>query len=144
MPDRRFAGALTIPDTADDAADSSMEPAPPRPARPAMLEFAAAILIIGGLTSVISSLATVGRLGDAAGPLDLILVGLASSTIIVGLLVRAGRAWVLDINVVAIILFLELSALPATSAFLFSALDLIVLWALLRHRAWFGRTSAVE
>jgi hypothetical protein len=109
-----------------------------------MLEFAAAILIIGGLTSVISSLATVGRLGDAAGPLDLILVGLASSTIIVGLLVRAGRAWVLDINVVAIILFLELSALPATSAFLFSALDLIVLWALLRHRAWFGRTSAVE
>jgi len=108
-----------------------------------MLEFAAAILIIGGLTSVISSLATIGKLSDAAGLLDLILVGLAASTIVVGLLVRAGRAWVFDINVVAIVLFLELSALPSTSAFLFSALDLIVLWALLRHRAWFARSSAV-
>jgi len=142
--DRRFAGALTTPDAPEDTADSSIEPAQAEAARPAMLELAAAILIVGGLTSLIGALVTISRLGNGSAPLDIVLVGLAASTLVVGLFVRAGRAWVLDINVVAIVTFLELSALPSTSAMLFSALDLIVLWALFRHRAWFARGSAAR
>ncbi len=58
-------------------------------------------------------------------------------TLIVGLLVRAGRAWLLDVNVVAVILFLEVTALPSPVAIVFALLDAIVLFALIRHRSWF-------
>jgi hypothetical protein len=144
MPDRRFEGALTLPDAPDAVGDGSIEPLPPEPARPAVLELAAAILIVGGMTSILSSVATIARLGDGTGPLDLALLGLPAATIVVGLLIRVGRAWVLAINVVAIVLFVELSALPAVSALVFAALDTIVLWALIRHRAWFARRSVAR
>ena len=66
-------------------------------------------------------------------------MGLAVLTIIVGILVRAGRAWGLALNVTAIVLFLEATALPSPFAVLFLALDAIVFVALVRHRAWFER-----
>ena len=43
----------------------------------------------------------------------------------------------LDLNVVAIALFIELTALPSGVAIVFAGLDAIVLAALIRHRAWF-------
>ena len=140
MPDRRFEGAITGPaEDSGAAADSSVEPAPLRPPRPLLLEFAAACLVVGGLTGLLGILGT-SRAGMAVA-LDALLIGLNVLTIIVGLLVRAGRAWVLALNVVAIVLFLEITALPSGVAIVFAALDTIALFALIRHRAWFDASS---
>lgn len=129
---------MSGPDGAAPPLDASVVPAPGRPPRPLLIEIAGAILIVGGLTSILGSL---GTLGPNAGALDIVFLGLGALTVLVGLLVRAGRAWVIDVNVVAVVLFLELTALPSTVAIVFVALDTIVLFALIRHRAWFDRDT---
>ncbi|HET7167880.1 MAG TPA: hypothetical protein VFI69_01645 [Candidatus Limnocylindrales bacterium] len=136
--DRRFDGAITRPGAGAEPADASIVPAPTRPRRPLLIETAAAILIVGGLTSILGSL---GTLDPATGVLDVLFILLAVLTVIVGLLVRAGRWWILDINIVAVVLFLEATALPSAVAIIFVTLDTIVLYALIRHRAWFERAD---
>lgn len=131
---RRFEGAITTAADGGAIADSSVLPAPTRGPRPLLLEFAAASLVVGGLTG---ALGVVGTSGAATPGLDLVLLGLNVLTVIVGLLVRAGRAWVLALNVVAVVLFLEVTALPSPFAIVFTGIDSIVLFALIRHRSWF-------
>ena len=139
-PRTRFEGAITTPETSGLPSDASTIPAPVRPRRPLLLEFAAACLVVGGLTGLLGIVGSPGR--DPTGPaLDSLLIGLNVLTIIVGLLVRAGRAWVLALNVVAIVLFLEITALPSGIAIVFATLDTIVLFALIRHRGWFDPST---
>ena len=147
VPDRsprptagRFPGAVTGPDDGAPPRDASVVPAPIHPPRPVLIEIAAAILVVGGLTSILGSL---GTLDPNAEALDIVFLGLGALTVLVGLLVRAGRAWVIDVNVVAIVLFLEVTALPSAVAIVFVALDTIVLFALIRHRAWFDRDASI-
>ena len=63
--------------------------------------------------------------------------------IVTGILMRRGRAWPLALNVAAIALFLEITLLPSAFAVLFAAMDAIVLFTLLRYRAWFQWTPEV-
>lgn len=126
----RFEGAVTTPEAGGEIDDQSIVPAPTRPDRPVLVELSAAILIVGGLTSLIGSLA-------APGIVAILLVGLNVAMVILGVLIRRGRAWLIAVNVVAVALFLELTALPSAFAIVFALLDAIVLIALLRHRAWF-------
>lgn len=140
MSPRRFDGAITTADDSGEIRDASLAPAPERPRRPILIELGSAILIVGGMTAVLENVgfAVAGaEVGVAAGPLGALILALNLLTILVGVLVRLGRAWVLAINVVAIALFLELTALPSTFAIVFAGLDAIVLFALFRHRAWF-------
>jgi len=133
----RFEGAITTP---PEPTDSSAPPAPVRPSRPLLIEVSAAILIVGGITSLVGSLpGALSPDAETAGALPIVALILALNvlTIIVGLLIRTGRGWILALNVVAIELFLYLTALPSAIAALFVALDLVVLFALLRHRWWF-------
>lgn len=126
----RFDGAVTTPADSGIVADASVVPAPERPPRPVLIEVAAAILIVGGLTSLIGAVTAPGVAGILFTMLNVAMIGL-------GLLIRRGRAWVLAVNVVAVALFLELTALPATFALVSIVMDAIVLWALFRHRRWF-------
>ena len=109
----------------------------PRPRRPVLVELATAILIIGsGIDALISlegaaTAPTVeGRLLFAAS------AALAIALVALGLFVRAGRAWIVAINVVAIAAFLELTSLSFTGL-VSMILDLAVLAILLRERWWF-------
>ncbi len=136
MADRRFQGAVTGPEDSGEPLDDSLPPSPIRPPRPVLIELAAAILIVGGVTSLLGLL---GQLDRPTDTVDLFFAGSAILTIAVGLLVRAGRAWIFDINVVVLILFLELTALPSAIAIAFATLDTVVLVALIRHRPWFDR-----
>ena len=138
-----FDGAITRPD--EDPLDSTLPPASRRPARPLSIEIAAAILIVGGLAGSVGTIgATLGAdpaAGDAgARPVIALLLVLNALTVIVGVMVRLGRSWPLAINVVAVLVFIELTAVPNGSAVatLLAALDGFVFVALARNRAWFG------
>ena len=141
----RFEGAITTPD--EDIADQTVVPEPERPPRPALVELAAAILIVGGITAIIGWLGAeiAGRGAPAsAGLLPAIVVGLNLVAIATGVAIRRGRYWRLCINLVAIAIFLYLTALPNPIAMFYVALDVVVFYALLRHRAWFYWTPAAE
>jgi hypothetical protein len=131
---RRFDGAITTP---ADEADSTHLPAATRPPRPASIEISAAILLVGGVLATIGTLEVAGTAVDIRAP---------GAGLLVGLLVRQGMAWILCINVVAVALFVELTAVPAGSAFAagLAALDAFVFVALLRNRAWFDWRPPAE
>lgn len=134
MAGRRFEGAVTTPADGGELPDQSIPPPSQRPARPILVELAASILIVGGLTSLIGSLAAPGLLGLAFVALNVVMIAL-------GVLIRRARAWVVAVNVVVVALFLEVTALPSAFAIVFIVLDAIVLAALIRHRAWFDWRS---
>ena len=144
----RFDGAITTPD--EEIPDSSLVPEPERPARPAMVEAAAAILIVVGVAGIAAQvLAIVGGTAvpsPGAEPILLLQYALIVETILIGLLVRAGRAWILCVNVVAVILFLDLTAVPSGNVFglLFSILDAIVFVTLIRNKWWFDWRPPLE
>ena len=130
MANRRFEGAITTPADSGEIPDQSIPPEPERPPRPILIEVAAALLIVGGLTSLISALAAPGLVG-------ILLVALNLLMVVVGIYVRGGRGWIVALNVVAVALFIELTALPSAYAILFATMDAIVLFALIRHKDWF-------
>ena len=136
----RFAGAITTPEEPANVDEPPVE----RPPRPLSLEISAAILVVGGLMSAIGLAATVltssGPAAEpAARPIVALVLVLDVLTVVVGVLVRRGRAWIVCINVVAIVLFIELTAIPTGSAvaLLLSVLDVFVFVSLMRNRAWF-------
>jgi hypothetical protein len=138
---RRFDGAITTP---EETFDSTVVPAAQRPSRPVSIEIASAILVVGGFVAIVGTMAAVLGLDPAAGapgarPIIALILALNVLTIVIGLLVRRGRAWLLCINVVAVLLFVELTAVPggsATAAVL-AVLDAFVFVALSRNRGWF-------
>ncbi len=136
MASRRFEGAVTTPADSGDVPDQSIVPVPERPPRPLALEASAAVLIIGGFTSILGTIGYQIGGGDT-GTLGLVILALDILTVMVGFLIRMGRAWVFAINVVAIALFLELTALPSAFAIVFVILDSLVVFSLFRHRRWF-------
>ena len=108
-----------------------------RPRRPILVEVAAAILIVGSATDVLISFE-----GMATAPTSLGRVLAAASVsvglllVILGFLVRSGRAWLVALNVVAIAAFLEFQSLSFVGL-LSAVFDMVVLGILLRERAWF-------
>jgi hypothetical protein len=145
---RRFEGAITTP---EDAPDSTRPPAVTRPPRPMSIEIAAAILMIGGALATIATVAAALGLDPAASdpgarPVVVLLVVLNVLTVIVGVLVRRGVAWIVCVNVVAIALFVELTAVPGGSATaaLLAVLDAFVFVALVRNRPWFDWRPSAE
>jgi hypothetical protein len=133
MP-RRFEGAITTPADSGEVPDASIPPEPRRPPRPALVELSAAILIIGGVVDLATGMSPFQPGGL---PLGVLFAALDILTIVVGVLIRLGRGWVLALNVTAIALFLELTALPSPIALLMAILDTVVMFTLIRHRPWF-------
>jgi len=122
------------------------EPAPPndpaaRPRRPPAVELAAAILIISGIVGLLNSIDFAMRLGqrpDGAEALLAVSAAVNLLTIVVGLLVRSGRGWILAANVVAVAVFLEVTS-GTGPGIVFGLLDLVVLVVLFLERRWFNR-----
>lgn len=145
---RRFDGAITTP---EDTPDSTRAPAAERPRRPLSIEIAGAILIVGGLSAIVATGAELlsgdpATADPGARPVIALILGLNALTVIVGALARRGQAWLLCINVVAVVLFIELTAVPSGSAIasLLAILDGFVFVALARNRAWFEWRSPEE
>ena len=109
----------------------------PRPRRPFLVELAAAILIIGSATDAAISFEGMATATTAEGRwLSAISVGVGLALVVLGLLVRQGRAWLLAVNVVAIAAFLELRSVTFVGL-LAAIFDFVVVGMLLRSRWWF-------
>lgn len=113
---------------------------PQRPPRPTLVELAAAILVVGGAMSILTSLDVVMRLaeqGPGVEPLALLSLGLGVGIVILGVLLRMGLAWLVALNVIAVTAFLELTSATIVGL-LFGGLDLFVVLVLLVERPWFA------
>lgn len=145
---RRFEGAITTP---EDVPDSTRPPVATRPPRPMIIEIAAAILIVGGFVGIVGTITAALGFDPAAAdpgarPVIVLILALNVLTVVVGVLVRRGVAWIACINVVAVLLFIEFTAVPGGSAVavLLAVLDAFVFVALARHRAWFDWRPPTE
>jgi hypothetical protein len=111
-----------------------------RPPRPILVELAAALLVVGSATDAVISLESMATAPTGDGrSIAAISFAVGLGLVLLGLLVRSGRAWLVAVNVVAIAAFLELR--DVSSAGLISAvLDVVVVVILLRERWWFRWT----
>lgn len=113
------------------------EPVGP-PARPARIELAAAILIVGGAIGVLGAVASAGSLTPGMEPFLLLTIALDVGSIVAGLLVRFGRLWILAVNYVAVLGFLDLLAAGGSPlALMLGLADILVVVILLLHKPWF-------
>lgn len=109
-----------------------------RPNRPALIELAAALLIVAGVLGLISLLAPDPRRPEGLEGLALLTIALNFLQIVVGILVRMGRLWIIDVNYVAVLGFLDLAgASGSTLALLLGVTELGILAVLFAYRSWF-------
>jgi hypothetical protein len=115
--------------------------APPRAfhPRPVLVELASAILVVGAAVNLLISvdgLISFAQAGIDIGIPTVITIVVATVTLGLGLAVRFGRAWLVTVNVMAVIGFLELLS-QSSIGLLFGVLDVFVVLALFRERPWF-------
>jgi hypothetical protein len=125
--------------------DPSLEEAPERPPtdRPALVELAAAFLIVGGILGIVGALGASGRLPEGTGTLLLVSIVLDIGAVAVGLLIRFGRLWILDVNYVAVLGFLDLAAAGGSGmALVAGVIDVVVVVILFVHKPWFDLLRA--
>ena len=119
------------------AVRSTEKPEVERPRRPVLVEVAAAILIVGSATDVVISFEGLATAPNGPGRL---LAATSASVglllVILGFLIRSGRAWLVTLNVVAVAAFLELITLSFVGL-LAGIFDMVVVGILLRERGWF-------
>ena len=128
-----------------EPAVADQAPAPRRAfhPRPVLVELAAAILVVGAAMNLLISVDGLLNLAQSGGELavpTVITIAVATLTFGLGLATRTGRAWLLTVNVMAVIAFLELLSMTAIGL-LFGALDVFVVLALVRERPWFEWSS---
>jgi len=129
------------PEPSVDEADA------PLPARPAAVELAAALLIVGGVISVLSAVSNVSSLPPGVEPILALTVALAIGSVVVGVLVRLGRVWLVAVNYAAVLGFIDLLGAGASPLSLTLGLaDVLVVVILFRYKPWFDelrrRTTA--
>lgn len=115
-----------------------------RPNRPALIELAAALLIVAGILGLISLFAPDPRRPEGLEGLALLTIALNIVQIVVGVLVRMGRLWIVDVNYVAVLGFLDLAGASGSSlALLLGLIEVGTLAVLFAYRSWFdGRWAA--
>ncbi len=119
---------------------ASDEPGMRRPPRPTAVELATAIVIVSGAVGVLISVEAFVRmseLGSAGTDLTLPSLAIGLAMVVLGILLRYGRAWLVGVNVLTIAGFLELIS-GAPIGLVFGALDVIAVILLLVHRPWFA------
>jgi hypothetical protein len=110
----------------------------PRPARPASVELAAAILIVGGAMNLLTGLASFASIPTGAEAFFAGALALAVGSIVVGVLVRLGRAWLLAVNYAAVLGFIDLIGAGGSPLSLTLGLaEILVVGVLLARKPWF-------
>jgi hypothetical protein len=127
-----------VPEESDGPDTTTDEPDAPWPSRPGAIELAAALLVVGGAISVLGTLSTFSSLPPGTEPFVGLTLALAVGSIVVGLLVRLGRSWIVAVNYAAVLGFLDLMGAGASPlALMLGLADVIVVVILLVHKPWF-------
>lgn len=110
--------------------------------RPLAVELAAATLIIGGFLGLAGAIGGAAYLPAGTGLLLAVTLALDIASIVVGVLIRLGRLWILDVNYVAIVGFLDLLAAGGSPIALIRGIgEVAVVVILLVYRPWFVRRA---
>jgi hypothetical protein len=113
--------------------------------RPVLVELAAAVLIVGGVLGALGAVGGAGALPGGSGGLLAVTIALNVVSIAIGLLIRMGRLWILDVNYVAVLGFLDLTAGASSPlGLLLGIADVAVVVILLVHRPWFEALSGAR
>lgn len=113
-----------------------------RPSRPAVVELAAAILVVGGVVGLVGLVTRLSNIPPGLEPFLALTVALDVSSIVVGLLVRAGRLWILAVNYVAVLGFLDLLASGGSPlALMLGLADVVVVVILVLNKPWFDAVA---
>ncbi len=124
-------------DPLDDAVEAEAEDIP-RPARPGAVELAGAILIVSGVLGLIGAIGAASGLPAGTEPILAITAVLNLGSVAIGVLARFGRAWLLAVNYVAVLGFLDLAGAAASGlALLLGVADVIVVVILFLNKPWF-------
>ena len=134
---------------AEGLASDEAEPDVPLPSRPPTVELAAALLIVGGAISFLGAVSSISSLPAGTELILALTIALAVGSIVVGLLVRLGRLWLVAVNLAAVLGFLDLLGSGASPlALMLGLADIVVVVILFRHKPWFDelrqRRSANE
>ena len=127
------------PPASTDGGTPARADRPERPRRPVGVEIAAAIMIVSGAVATLVSVQAAmhaSDLGELDEPLAALSIGIGVGTVLLGILVRVGRAWLIALNVSAVAGFLELTS-GSEAGLLFGLMDVLVVILLLRDRPWF-------
>src|SRR5712691_6926769 len=134
------------PDARRIDGDEELADAPVRANRPAAIELAAALLIVAGLLGIVGLLVPDPDRPAGLEWLAALTVALNVAQIVVGVLVRAGRLWIVAVNYVAVLGFLDLAgAAGSPLGLMLGVTELGILAALFVYRWWFdGHRSVVR
>jgi hypothetical protein len=114
-----------------------------RPARPASVELAAAILVVGGAIQLLLGITTLAGVPPGAEGFVAIALALNVATIATGVLIRSGRAWLVGVNVAAILGFLDLlGAGGSPLQLMLGAAEVVVVAILFARKPWFDAMSS--
>jgi hypothetical protein len=123
---------------APDATGATDPASAARPPRPPLVELAAAILIVGGIVNLIGALVGAFAAAGAADPFLWLTLILNVASLVLGLLARYGRAWLVTLNFAAILGFLDLLGSAANpTALMLGIAEVLVVVILIRHKPWF-------
>jgi hypothetical protein len=115
----------------------------PRPGRPAIVELAAAILIVGGALGLLGGFTAAPGLPSGTESVFVLAIALDVGAIVVGVLVRLGRWWIVAVNYVAVLGFLDLVASGGSVlALLRGVADVVVVVILVLTKPWFDALAA--
>jgi hypothetical protein len=119
---------------------------PSRPSRPVGIEFASTVFIVSGIFRLLAvSLAIVAPAdaGLAVEPaIAAVEVAIQVGTVVLGVLVRYGRAWLLAANFAAVFAFIQLLSLVGVVSVAFGILFAVAFVAIFLNRPWFLATAA--
>ena len=111
---------------------------PIRPDRPGAIELGAALLIVSGALGIIGLFA-----GGASEPtwlraVAVLTLSLNTAQVILGILIRVGRLWIVSVNYAAVLGFLDLSAAGVSPlALMLGLADVVVVVILVLNKPWF-------
>jgi hypothetical protein len=115
-----------------------------QPPRPAAVELAAALLIVGGVVGLLGALNASRSLPAGSEAILALTVLLDVGAVVSGVLARTGRLWVLAVNYVAVLAFLDIVAAIGGSplALVLGLVNVLVVVILIAHKPWFDAISA--
>jgi hypothetical protein len=109
----------------------------PRPPRPGLVTAVAGYLIVVGVLGVLASVNFAGTLPPGSEPALAVTIAIAALSIVVAILMLAGRLWFICVSYAALLGLLDLATAASAFGLLLGLADIAVVGVMLARKAWF-------